>query len=114
MRQITVPRTSYQRKDGTRVKPATFKVKDRGKPGKTPKRQQWFDPGEKLGWGKNLPIDRRRHNALKAHKGNLLATARSLQALANVATDTMTVRKAREDALYFYRKYQRGMRQHDI
>jgi len=43
--------------------------------------------------------------ALKAHKGNELATARALQALANVTADTETAKLAKADADYFFAKH---------
>jgi hypothetical protein len=49
-----------------------------------------------------MPATKRRQLALKAHKGDKLATARALQALSNVTQDKVTKRLARVDALYFY------------
>jgi len=102
------PRKAYLRKDGTRVKftevkPTTFKIDDRGKPGRTPKGEQWFDPQVETGWEKGQPESVRRGNMLRAHGGNELASARAMQALSNVTTDRETRRVARDDAKYFYR-----------
>jgi len=56
-------------------------------------------------WHKDLPAEVRRANALEAHKGDELATARALQALANVTTDAETARLAKADADYFFSKH---------
>jgi hypothetical protein len=61
-----------------------------------------------MGWHKNQPSEKRRKLALKAHKGDKLATARALQALANVTTDKTTKKLARADAVYFYNLYNKG------
>lgn len=86
-----------------RVKSTRFKIKDRGAPGRTPKRKRWYQPKVKLNWKKGMAERTRRSNALKAHKGDVLATARSLQALANVTVDTATKREASKDARHFFR-----------
>jgi hypothetical protein len=105
-------RKSYVRKDGTRVKASdvkgsSFSVKDRGKPGRTPKSEQFYHPKVEMGWHKGQSATTRRRLALKAHGGDNLATARALQALANVTTDSTTARLARQDALYFYGKHKK-------
>jgi len=43
--------------DGVRVKatevsPSSFKTEDKGKPGRTPRGEQWFDPQVETGWEK--------------------------------------------------------------
>lgn len=81
--------------------------KDTGKPGRTPEAEQWYESGVKTGWEKGQSQSVRRAKVLKAHKGDELASARSMQALANVTTDRETARKAGADADYFYRKYRR-------
>ena len=101
-------RRAYLREDGTRVKsadvaPSTFKTEDRGKPGRTPKSKRWYEPQVRTGWEKTQPESVRRVNVQMAHGGNELASARAMQALANVTTDRETRRLAREDARYFYR-----------
>jgi len=100
--ELTVRRKGYTRKDGTRVAPTTFKIKDRGEPGRTPEAEQWFEPKVHSGWKKGQPQSVRRAKVLKAHKGDELASAWSMQALANVSTDRDTAKKASEDADYFY------------
>jgi hypothetical protein len=69
--------------------------------------EKWFEPGKSLNWRKKDSQTVRRRNALKARKGNELATARALQALANVTQDNETARKARADAKYFYGRHKR-------
>lgn len=100
-------RRAYLREDGTRVdatkvEPSTFSIKDRGKPGRTPKRKRWFDPQVETGWKKTQPESERRVNVQMAHGGDELASARAMQALANITTDRETKRVARSDARYFY------------
>jgi hypothetical protein len=104
--QIKVTRKSYVRKDGTVVKAATYYTKDKGKPGKTPESEKWYQHNVEMNWHKDEPAEVRRANALKAHKGDGLATARALQALANVTTDTETSKLAKTDADYFFAKHQ--------
>jgi hypothetical protein len=57
-------------------------------------------------WHKDQPTKTRRANALKAHEGDELATARALQALANVTTDIGTANLAKTDADYFFTRHQ--------
>ena len=58
-----------------------------------------------MDWHKEMPESTRRANALAAHKGDELATARSLQALSNVTTDAETKRLTKADAEYFFAKH---------
>ena len=106
-------RKAYVRKDGTKVKsskvPAyTFMVRDRGKPGRTPKSEQFYNPQVKMGWKKSQPAGTRRAKALRSHGGDTLSTARALQALANVTTDSRTAELAGADARYFFRRHNVG------
>ena len=94
---VTVTRGSYKKK----VK------RSRGRKRRTPKEKRFFHPKVKMNWGKNMPITERRDNALEAHGGNLLATGRALQALANVTQDAGTKVEARKDALYFFAQHER-------
>ncbi len=115
MATITVKRKAYKRKaytrkNGTRVKASSvgassFSVKDRGKPGRTPTREKWFAPRVTTGWSKDLPQAKRIRLVVKAHKGDLLASARSLRALANVSTDRETKQKASADATILFARY---------
>ena len=103
-------RKAYKRKDGTFVKASkvgasSFKIKDRGKKGRTPKSRQFYHPTVETGWSKDMSAGERRAKALRAHKGDELATARGLQSLSNVTTDKETKKLSRADALYFYRKH---------
>lgn len=108
------PRGSYVRKDGTRVSASrvdasTFKIKDMGKPGRTPKSKRWFEPGEPLGWRADDPMSKRRRIALKNRGGDYLAAGRALLALANVQRkiNPDVSRKARSDADYFFRMHRK-------
>ena len=66
---------------------------------------KWFKPGVEMGWKKTMPLEERRQMALEAHGGDTLATARALQALANVSKDKPTKIAAEKDAKYFYRQH---------
>lgn len=104
MAKIKVARKSYVRGDGTKVKGSTYYTEDKGKPGKTPPGKRFYHPKVEMHWSKDMQAQMRRANALKAHGGDRLATARALQALANVSTDAQTVRLAKSDADYFFSK----------
>jgi len=69
--------------------------------------KRWYHPGVETGWQKDLDIKTRRELALRAHKGDLLATARSLMALSNVSTDPSTKAKSGADARYFYNEHRK-------
>jgi hypothetical protein len=108
-------RRAYTRKDGTRVQashvPAsTFKVKDRGAPGRTPKSKQWAKFETFTGWQKTQSSTTRRSKMLAAtdKRSSLhdryVEAGRMLNQLANVTTDRPTERKARADANYFFRR----------
>lgn len=71
-------------------------------------KKRWFKSGKPLGWNKNDAMDKRRRIALRNRDGDELATARALQALANVTKDPETKRKAQADAKYFFKKHQRS------
>ena len=105
MAKIKVTRKGYTRKGGIRVKSATYTTKDKGKPGKTPESDKWYEHGVKMDWSKDDPAETRRDKALKAHKGDELAAARALQALSNVTTDPETKKLAKEDADYFFARH---------
>jgi hypothetical protein len=105
MARIRVTRKSYVRKDGTVVKGATYYTKDKGKPGKTPESEKWYHHTVEMNWHKGEPAEVRRANALRAHKGDELAAARALQALANVTKDPETSKLAKADADYFFAKH---------
>ena len=102
MAQIKVTRKAYVRKDGTVVKGTSYYTKDKGKPGKTPESEKWYQHNVEMNWHKDQPAEMRRTNALRAHSGNKLAAARALQALANVTTDLETAKLAKIDADYFF------------
>lgn len=120
MGEITVhrkayTRKAYTRKDGVRIKesrvPAsTFKVKDRGKRGHTPKSGQWFEPKVHTGWDKDQLASTRRSKLLSSTTKSMTRHNRYLQAghraqaLANVTTDEKTKKLASQDAEYFFKK----------
>ena len=106
-------RRAYTRKDGThvsatRVSGSTFKVKDRGKRGRTPKSKRWYEPTVETGWSKDSPQSTRLSRAVRAHKGDKLAAARGLQALSNVTTDPKTKRLADADAKILFKRHKEG------
>lgn len=68
MAKIKVTRKGYTRKGGTRVKGTTYRSKDKGKPGKTPESEKWYEHGAKMGWSKDDPAETRRANALRAQR----------------------------------------------
>lgn len=103
--KLRVTRKSYTCSDGARVKGSTYKIKDRGARGKTPRGRRWYEPKVHTGWSKDLSQKVRIAKVVRAHKGDLLASARSLQALANVTTDATTKRLARADARVLYERY---------
>ena len=93
----TVTRKGYKKK----VKRA------RGRKRRTPSAKRWYRPTVKMNWKKTMPLEVRRDNALDAHGGDILATGRALQALANVTQDAETKIEARKDAQYFLALYKR-------
>ena len=105
MARIKVTRKAYVRKDGITVKGTSYYTKDKGKPGKTPESGKWYEHNVEMNWHKDEPAGVRRANAREAHKGDRLATARSLQALANVTADPETREVAKSDADYFFAKH---------
>jgi hypothetical protein len=109
-KKLTIRREGYTRKGGIHVKAATFKIRDRGHPGRTPKSKTWATWEKHTGWKKTQNADTRRakvfHSTskdLSKHKRNLMAYHK-LDQLAKVSTDRATKLKARADAEYFRRK----------
>lgn len=84
------------------IKRAAPKKKRKRRKRRTTKKEKWYDPKVRSGWKKDMPAKKRRRLLLKAHKGNLLAAARSKQALANVTEDEETRVLAQADARYFF------------
>jgi hypothetical protein len=72
---------------------------------KRKKSGKWFEAGKSLGWHASDGQAHRREAALKSRRGNALATARALLALANVnhRQNPEMARKAYADAQYFFR-----------
>jgi hypothetical protein len=67
---------------------------------------KWFSPSSKpLNWCKKDSQSKRRRYALAARKGDFLATARALQALANITEDNQTRRLSQGDSKYFLKMY---------
>ncbi len=109
IRRIGYKRRGYTREDGTmvasaRVPSVTFKTEDKGAPGRTPNEDRWYHPKVKMNWHKADTAETRRRNALKAHQGDVLATARALVALSNVTTDRPTEQLARTDARVLFKR----------
>lgn len=70
-------------------------------------KERWFQAGAPLNWRKDSSQAQRRRAALSSRRGNLLATGRALNALANVTQDKETQTKARADAKYFFARYKK-------
>ena len=68
---------------------------------------KWFDPTTHSGWQKDMPLKTRRNKVFVAHGRDALASARSLQALANVTQDSATKRAAKADAKYFFAQHKK-------
>ena len=66
---------------------------------------KWYSSGKPLNWSKKDSQTTRRREALRARKGDYLATYRALDALAKISADNETARKARSDANYFLKMY---------
>lgn len=114
VRRKSYIRKAYTRKDGTRVKASrvpssSFRIKDRGKKGRTPKSGQFYHPKVKTGWEAGMPMEERRRKVLGAHKGDALASGRGMIALSNVQhrINPDVAKKARSDADYFFRMHQK-------
>lgn len=79
------------------------------------KKAKWskgLEFGKATGWRKEDSQAQRRRIALRSKGGDLLAVARSLQALANLTADRDTSRKANADAQYFYAQYRKKKSRH--
>ena len=108
-------RKAYTRKDGVKVLGAyvpasTFRIKDRGKKGRTPKSHQWAKFNVVTGWSKDQKTSTRHSKMLSATSKSkplhdrYVQAGRRLNQLANVTTDKPTEIKARADANYFFKK----------
>ena len=112
MAKLRINRKAHTRKGCAstktiRVPRTTFLIKDRGAKGRTPEEDRFFEPKVRMGWKADMPAGKRRRLAKKAHKGDLLATGRSMIALANVQhrINPSVAAKAKADANYFFRLY---------
>ncbi len=94
----------------TWVPETTYQTEDRGKPGKTPESEKFFEPKRHTGWEKDQPQATRRGKLLeatdkrKSMHDRYVEAGRMIQELANVTTDEETKVKAKEDAEYFFEK----------
>lgn len=76
----------------------------------TKKKKYWFAPKTHTGWDKdNKAVTRRRKlldatDKRKTIHDRYVEAARMIQALANVTKDKETAKKARADAVYFFKK----------
>jgi hypothetical protein len=102
--KLRVKRKAHKR-NGTKIPASTFLIKDRGKKGRTPEEDRFFQPEVHTGWKAGMSAEKRRRLVKKAHKSDLLAAGRSMQALANVQhrINPDVAKKAKSDADYFYR-----------
>ncbi len=66
---------------------------------------KWYSPHKPLNWSKKDSQAVRRREALKARKGDYLATYHALDSLAKVSSDPETSRKARDDSKYFLKMF---------
>jgi len=93
-----IRRRGYRRRDGTRVPPTC--IRDRGKPGKTPKGERWLpkDMPKLRGWKKTKP-QAERMRALKrvTRQQGCRRIGRTMIAISNVTTDLETKKKLRDD-----------------
>lgn len=77
----------------------------KSKNSKSTEQERWFKAGEPTGWKKDLPQDKRIDLVLASRDYDYLASARALNALANVSQDPETKRKARADAEKLFKEY---------
>lgn len=88
----------------------TYLAEDKGKPGRTPEGNRWFDPKTHTGWEKTQEPSARRSKLLQATDEKMsmhdryVRAGRMIQELANVTTDEATKQEARADAQYFFQK----------
>jgi hypothetical protein len=92
------------------VPEAIYMTKDRGKPGRTPESDKFFEPKRHTGWEKNMAAATRRSKLLnatddkKSMHDRYVEAGRLIQELANVTTDEETKARAKGDAEYFFEK----------
>ena len=127
--EIVVHRRGYKRKAytykrggktihvrATWVRPTTYRMKDRGKPGKTPRNKRWFHPKRKLKVGRmewkasHKAAYRRRVLSALVKKRGYATVVRELNALRNVTTDAKTKKAATADMKWLKKKYRGGKR----
>ena len=92
------------------VPETTFMTEDKGKPGRTPESEKFFEPKRHTGWKKTMTAATRRSKLLnatdkkKSVHDRYVEAGRMIQELANVTTDEETKTRAKEDADYFFEK----------
>ena len=92
------------------VPETTYMSEDRGKPGKTPEGEKFFEPKRHTGWEKTLGESARRGKLFeatdmkKSMHDRYVEAGRMIQELANVTTDVDTKVKAKDDAEFFFEK----------
>jgi len=75
-----------------------------------PKKEKWFKPEKETGWKKTQkPATRRRKlmaatDKRRSRHDQYVEAGRMINALANVTKDRETERKARSDAVYFFKR----------
>jgi len=104
-RMLRILTKTYKR-NGKTIHRKSYLTPDKGKPGRY-KGEKWYNPGEPLGWEADMSVKERREIALESRDYDLLATARALQALANVTTSKSTKQEARSDADHFFTLHRR-------
>jgi hypothetical protein len=112
-KKITVRRKAYTRRDGTRVKATTYKMKDRGAPGRGKKDIKIKDPGGLGGPGflevSQQTRNKRMRNSIK--QDGLTTTIRRVGALKGFMsrTGTRKQKQAIDDSMeYLQRKKKRS------
>lgn len=115
---VTVPAITYRREayidkwgyehPTKTIKRRSYKKKIKSKKRKKTVKGRGYSPKVKSGWKKTQPAKTRRTLVLKAHSGDLLSSARSKQALANVTQDEETKELALADAQYFFKEYSKS------
>lgn len=92
------------------VPETTFMTEDKGKPGRTPESEKFFEPKRHTGWEKIMAPATRRGKLLnatdksKSMHDRYVEAGRMIQELSNVTTDEDTKTRAKEDADYFFEK----------
>ena len=70
--------------------------------------EKWFEPGEPTNWRKADSQATRIRKLVKSRDGDVLASARAMQQLANISQDKETARKAKADATLLFSRYRKS------